>query len=189
MTRTNLYVHVNTVDKKVFSHPTEVPENWSNIHGFSNLTDTEISDLTPYNRPNEAWLKFDSSFPVDDYTYDDDWLDGAKGTIKLAYKKQRQEAIKKGVSYNSIIFDADAETQTKMNIKKDSSATSFNWKYNNTFHTLSKSDITAVHKDLDDYIQKCYDKEATYVSQIEAATTKAGLNSFTLDGTWPTNAY
>ena len=95
MTRTNLYVHVNTVDKKVFSHPTEVPENWSNIHGFSNLTDTEISDLTPYNRPNEAWLKFDSSFPVDDYTYDDDWLDGAKGTIKLAYKSRDKKQLRK----------------------------------------------------------------------------------------------
>ena len=107
----------------------------------------------------------------------------------MVYKNQRQEAIKKGVSYNSIIFDADAETQTKMNIKKDSSATSFNWKYNNTFHTLSKSDITAVHNALDDYIQKCYDMEANYVSQIEAATDAAGLRTFTLDGTWPTNSY
>ena len=189
MTRTNLYVHVNIVDKKVLSHPTEVPEHWSNIHSFSSLTDTELSDLSDKHHPNEAWLKFDSSFATDDYTYDDDWLDGAKGTIKLAYKKQRQEAIKKGVSYNSIIFDADAETQTKMLIKKDSSATSFKWKYNNTFHTLSKSDITAVHNALDDYIQKCYDTEATYVSQIESATAASELRVFTLDGTWPTNAY
>ena len=189
MTRTNLYVHVNTVDKKVLSHPTEVPENWSNIHGFSNLTDTELSDLSDKHHPNEAWIKFDSSFATDDYTYDSGWLDGAKGTIKLVYKKQRQEAIKKGVSYNSIIFDADAETQTKMNIKKDSSATSFKWKYNNTYHTLTKSDITAVHDALDDYIQKCYDMEANYVSQIEAVTDAAGLRTFTLDGTWPTNSY
>ena len=189
MTRTNLYIHVNTTDKKALSHPTEVPENWSNIHGFSSLTDTELSDLSDKHHPNEAWIKFDSSFATDDYTYDSGWLDGAKGTIKLVYKNQRQEAIKKGVSYNSIIFDADAETQTKMNIKKDSSATSFNWKYNNTFHTLSKSDITAVHNALDDYIQKCYDMEATYVSQIEAVTTNAELRTFTLDGTWPTNSY
>jgi len=189
MTRTNLYVHVNTVDKKVLSHPTEVPEHWSNIHSFSSLTDTELSDLSDKHHPNEAWLKFDSSFAVDDYTYDDDWLDGAKGTIKLVYKNQRQEAIKKGVSYKSIIFDADEATQTKMLIKKDSSATSFKWKYNNTFHTLSKSDITAVHNALDDYIQKCYDKEATYVSQIESATAASELRVFTLDGTWPTNAY
>jgi len=189
MTRTNLYVHVNTVDKKVLSHPTEVPEHWSNIHSFSSLTDTELSDLSDKHHPNEAWLKFDSSFVTDDYTYDSGWLDGAKGTIKLVYKNQRQEAIKKGVSYNSIIFDADAETQTKMLIKKDSSATSFKWKYNNTFHTLSKSDITAVHNALDDYIQKCYDTEATYVSQIESATAASELRVFTLDGTWPTNAY
>ena len=189
MTRTNLYVHVNTVDKKVLSHPTEVPENWSNIYGLSGLTDTELSDLSDKHHPNEAWIKFDSSFATDDYTYDSGWLDGAKGTIKLVYKNQRQEAIKKGVSYNSIIFDADTETQTKVNIKKDSSATSFKWKYNNTFHTLSKSDITAVHDALDDYIQKCYDMEANYVSQIEAVTDAAGLRTFTLDGTGPTNSY
>ena len=189
MTRTNLYVHVNTTDKKVLSHPTEVPENWSNIYGFSGLTDTELSDLSDKHHPNEAWLKFDSSFATDDYTYDSGWLDGAKGTIKLVYKNQRKEAIKKGVSYNSIIFDADTETQTKVNIKKDSSATSFKWKYNNTYHTLTKSDITAVHDALDDYIQKCYDMEANYVSQIEAVTDAAGLRTFTLDGTWPTNSY
>ena len=189
MTRTNLYVHVNTVDKKVLSHPTEVPENWSNIYGLSGLTDTELSDLSDKHHPNEAWIKFDSSFATDDYTYDSGWLDGAKGTIKLVYKKQRQEAIKKGVSYNSIIFDADSDTQTNILIKKDSSATSFKWKYNNTFHTLSKSDITAVHNALDDYIQKCYDMEANYVSQIEAVTDAAGLRTFTLDGTWPTNSY
>jgi len=189
MTRTNLYVHVNTKDKTVLSHPAEVPEHWNNIHGFSTLTDTELSNLTPFNRTDEAWIKFDSSFTIDDYTYDSAWLEGSKDSMKLVYKKQRQEAIKKGVSYKSIIFDADEATQTKMLIKKDSSATSFNWKYNNTFHTLSKSDITAVHNALDDYIQKCYDKEATYVSQIEAVTDAAGLRTFTLDGTWPTNAY
>ena len=189
MTRTNLYVHVNTVDKKVLSHPTEVPEHWSNIHSFSSLSDTELSDLSDKHHPNEAWIKFDSSFPVDDYTFDAGWVDGAKGTVKLVYKNQRQEAIKKGVSYNSIIFDADESTQTKINIKKDSSATSFKWKYNNTFHTLSKSDITAVHNALDDYIQKCYDMEATFVTQIESVSAPSGFTTFTLDSTWPSNTY
>ena len=95
MTRTNLYVHVNIVDKKVLSHPTEVPEHWSNIHSFSSLTDTELSDLSDKHHPNEAWLKFDSSFATDDYTYDDDWLDGAKGTIKLAYKSRDKKQLRK----------------------------------------------------------------------------------------------
>ena len=78
---------------------------------FQWRTDTELSDLSDKHHPNEAWLKFDSSFATDDYTYDDDWLDGAKGTIKLAYKKQRQEAIKKGVSYNLSLIHISEPTR------------------------------------------------------------------------------
>jgi len=192
MTRTNFYVIVDRTTNKVLSHPVKLPENWQNIHGLSSLSDEKISDLEWAGHPGLGWIKFNSEFPFD-LEINEDWFEFAKNSIKYEYAGQRWEAEKKGIEYKNILIDTDDRTKTAILLKTQLAVASpgktFSWKYNNSTVEFTSSDIINIANALNDYIQKCFDKEAELIDLVNQSRTELDLSDFTLNVNWPSNNY
>ena len=192
MTRKNFYVLVDKNTNKVLNHPSKLPENWQNIHGMPSLSDDELSDLGWAGHENFGWIKFDSDFPFT-FEFGEYWLEFAKNSVKNEYADQRWEAENKGILYKSILINTDDRTKTAILLKSQIVALSpektFSWKYNNSTIEFTSTDIITIANALNDYTQKCFDLEASLISQIDAAVSPSDLTQFDLEIDWPSNLY
>jgi hypothetical protein len=189
MTRKNFYVLVDKQLKKVINHPIELPVNWNNIHNMPSLSDEELSDLEWAGQPNLGWIKFDEEFP-DTYGFADSWELFAKETIKGTYAKYRWEAESKGIEYKNVNIETNERTKMTLLIKKESLGDkTFLWKYNNTAIEFNLEDVTNILTYMNDYIQKCFDVEASLIQQLNLIKTPEDLKTFTLEIEWPSNVY
>lgn len=192
MTRKNFYALVDNKNNAILNHPSELPEDWTNIHGLHALSDEELSDLEWAGHPDLGWIKFDSDFPFS-YTAAESWLSFAKASIKDEYAKQRWDAESRGILYKGIEIGTDDRTKTAILLKKESIANSpektFSWKYNNSIIELTANDILNIAQALDDYIQKCFDVEAELIKEIDKAESPSDLAKFDLEIEWPSNDY
>lgn len=192
MTRENFYILIDPQSDLIINHPTELPENWNNIHGLTTLSDEEISDLNWAGRPNFGWVKFNSEFP-ENYVFGDNWMSFAKLSIKEVYSKKRWEAESKGILYKNIEIKTDDRTKTTIILKKDllqnTPSQTFNWKSGDVITTFDVEDAIKISASIDDYIQQCFDVEATLIEQINLAETPSDLAEFNVNVTWPTNVY
>lgn len=192
MTRKNFYVLVDKNTNKVLNHPAKLPENWQNIHGMPSLSDDELSDLGWAGHENFGWIKFDSDFPFT-FEFGEYWLEFAKNSVKNEYADQRWEAENKGILYKSILINTDDRTKTAILLKSQIVALSpektFSWKYNNSTIEFTSTDIITIANALNDYTQKCFDLEASLISQIDAAVSPSDLTQFDLEIDWPSNLY
>lgn len=192
MKRKNFYILIDTKSNLVMSHPTELPEDWSNIHGLSSLSDEELSDLEWVGRPNTGWVKFDSEFPFS-YTFADSWISFAKESIKKVYANQRWEAENKGILYKEIEIGTDDRTKTSILLKKElmakTSKETFSWKYNGSIVKFNVTDVINISNALNDYVQKCFEVEAELIEEIDKIDSIEDLAKFELEIEWPSNNY
>jgi hypothetical protein len=192
MTRQNFYILVDKSINAVISHPVELPEDWNNIHGLSSLTDTELSDLNWSGNLNFGWIKFNSEFPSA-YFFADGWEMSAKESMKEAYSNLRWQAETKGIVYNGIEIGTDDRTKTTILLKKEmmskTSAETFSWKYNGSIIEFDSEDVTKILDAINDYVQKCFEVEASLIKQLDAVGTVSDLTKFDFDIEWPSNLY
>lgn len=192
MTRKNFYVLVDKTTDTVLSHPSELPENWNNIHGLDSYTDEQLSDLEWAGHSNYAWIKFNSRFPAK-YTFAEDWQVFAKEIIKEIYAKLRWKAESKGIEYNGIEIGTDDRTKTTILLKKQSLSetptATFSWKYNGAIYQFTLEDVTKISNAIDNYVQQCFEIEAELIGKLDLVTKPRDLIKFNLDIQWPSNTY
>lgn len=192
MTRTNFYVLVDKSAKAVLNHPIDLPENWGNISCLPALSDEELEDLEWAGQPNLAWIKFDSEFP-EDYIFAESWESFAKETVKSFYANQRWDAETKGIVYKGVDIGTDDRTKTAFLVKREvlgkSSTETFSWKHNNSIAEFDAKDVTAILKAIDDYVQKCFEVEASLIAELDNVKTPSDLKKFILQVDWPSNIY
>lgn len=189
MSRKNFYVLVDKQLNKVISHPIELPIDWSNIHNMTSLKDEELSDLGWSGQSNLGWIKFDEEFP-DTYEYAESWELFAKETIKGTYAKYRWEAESKGIKYKNVIIENNERTKMTLLIKKESlKDKTFLWKYNNSVVEFNLADVINILTYMDDYVQKCFNIEASLIEQLDLVKTPKDLKKFNMEIQWPSNVY
>jgi hypothetical protein len=192
MTRQNFYVLVDKNTNTVLNHPSELPENWNNIHGTSSLTDKELEDLTWTGHSNFGWIKFDSEFPTT-YTFANGWELFAKECIKESYSNLRWKVEMKGILYNGIEIGTDDRTRTAILLKKElmsrTSKETFSWKYNGSIVEFDNEDINKILNAINDYVQECFEIEASLIKQLDEVKTPLDLRKFDLNIEWPSNVY
>lgn len=189
MTRKNFYVLVDKKNNKVLNHPSELPENWNNIHCMPALNDEELSDLEWAGHSDLGWIKFDEEFP-DTYEYAESWESFAKESIKETYSKYRWEAESKGIVYKNVNIETNERTKMALLIKKDSLGDkTFFWKHKNSVTEFNLEDVVNILTHIDDYVQKCFDIEASLIQELDAATKPEDLKKFTTEIEWPSNTY
>jgi len=192
MTRKNFYVLVDKNLNSVISHASELPENWNNIHGLPSLTDEELSDLEWAGHSTLGWIKFDSEFPTT-YSFADNWESFAKESLKQSYSNLRWKAETKGIVYNGIEIGSDDRTRTAILLKKMStprtSKETFSWKYNGSIIEFDIKDITKISNAIDEYVQECFEVEASLIKELDLVETPLDLTKFNLDIEWPSNVF
>lgn len=192
MTRTNFYVLVDKSTETVLNHPAELPENWNNIHGLPSLNDEELADLGWAGHENLGWIKFDLEFP-NHYNFADEWTSFAKESIKDFYAKLRWEAETKGIIYKSVEIGTDDRTKTTILLKKElmakTSKQTFSWKHKGSIVEFNVKDIIEISNAINDYIQECFEIEASLIQQLDAATNPLDLARYNLEIEWPSNVY
>lgn len=192
MTRTNFYVLVDKNTDSVINHPTELPEDWNTIHGLRAFTDEQLSNLEWAGHSNLGWIKFDSSFPTT-YTFAENWQVFAKETLKEKYSELRWEAETKGIVYNGIQIGTDDRTKTTILLKKElistSSEETFSWKYNGLIVQLDINDIIKISNAINNYVQECFEIEASLIKKLDLVKNPSDLTKFDLEILWPSNIY
>lgn len=192
MTRTNFYVLIDKSSEYVLNHPAELPENWNNIHGLPSLSDEELADLGWAGHENLGWVKFDSELPGH-YNFAHDWASFAKQSIKNSYARLRWEAETKGIVYKSVEIGTDDRTKTTILLKKElmakTSKETFSWKYNGSIVEFDVKDIISISNAINDYIQECFEVEASLIKELDAAVNPLDLTKFNLEIEWPSNVY
>ena len=192
MIRKNFYVLVNTTTNNVLSHPSELPENWNTIHGLRAFTDEQLSDLEWAGHSNLGWIKFNSDFPTI-YTFAENWQVFAKETLKEKYSELRWKAEIKGIVYNGIQIGTDDRTKTTILLKKElistSSKETFSWKYNGLIVELDINDIIKISNAINNYVQECFEIEASLIKELDLVNNPLDLMKFNLDIEWPSNIY
>ena len=192
MIRKNFYVLVNTTTNNVLSHPSELPENWNTIHGLRAFTDEQLSNLEWAGHSNLGWIKFNSDFPTI-YTFAENWQVFAKETLKEKYSELRWKKETEGIVYNGIEIETDDRTKTTILLKKElistSSKETFSWKHNGEIFQLNSDDIIKISNAINDYIQKCFEIEASLIQNLNLVETPLDLVKFNLDIEWPSNIY
>ena len=192
MTRTNFYVLVDKNTNKVLNHPTELPEKWNTIHGLRAFTDEQLSNLEWAGHSNLGWIKFDSGFPTT-YTFTENWQVFAKETLKEKYSELRWEAEIKGIVYNGIQIGTDDRTKTTILLKKElistSSKETFSWKYNGLIVELDINDIIKISNVINNYVQECFEIEASLIKELDLVKNPLDLTKFDLEILWPSNIY
>jgi len=190
MTRKNFYVLVDKSLNAVISHASKLPENWNNIHGLSSLTDEELSDLEWAGHLNLGWIKFDSKFPTT-YSFADGWETFAKESLKQAYSNLRWEAETKGIVYNGIQIETNERTRTAILLKKisipETSKETFSWNYKGSIIQFDINDITKISNAINNYIQECFEVEASLIKKLDAVKNPLDLTKFDLNIEWPSN--
>lgn len=190
MTRTNFYVLVDRITNTVLSHPSELPENWSNIYGLDSYTDEQLSNLEWAGHSQYAWIKFDIHFPVE-YIFAEDWQVFAKETVKEKYAEMRWKKEKKGIVYKGIELETDDRTKTAILLKKQSitEGSTFSWKNNGKIFKLTTEDVINIANAIDDYVQQCFEIEAELITKLDLVEKPLDLAEFDLNIEWPSNVY
>ena len=192
MIKKDLYVLVDHNINNVINHPTELPENWNNIHGLHSLSDIELSDLEWAGHSNLGWVKFNSEFPST-YAFSDNWESFARLSIKEIYSNQRWKAELKGILYNNILIKTDERTKITLLLKKDlmsrTSTETFSWKNEGEIIKFDIQDVINISNSIDDYVQKCFDIEALLIQELNLTQNPLDFTKFNLDIQWPSNIY
>jgi hypothetical protein len=113
----------------------------------------------------------------------------------LEVKGRREKNAQKPVTYNGFKFDADIQSQQKIQgaiqlakqyNAKNSDTWSTDWKLaDNSFTEVNKSDLESIFGLIGDQVQKSYSQESTFLQKIESAKTINELNKIDLTSGWP----
>lgn len=192
MIRKNFYVLVNTTTNNVLSHPSELPENWNTIHGLRAFTDEQLSDLEWAGHSDLGWIKFDSNFPTT-YTFAENWQVFAKETLKEKYSELRWKKETEGIVYNGIEIETDDRTKTTILLKREllstTSKTTFSWKNKGSIFQFDVDDIIKISNAINNYVQECFEIEASLIKQLDLVKNPLDLTKFDLEIQWPSNIY
>jgi hypothetical protein len=94
-----------------------------------------------------------------------------------------------GTTIGGVPIATDRDTQSKLVairiLAKEDNAYTVRWKTSAGFVTLDAATIIAVADGVRAFVQAAFDREATLIDAIEAATTLAELDAIDLTAGWP----
>ena len=70
-----------------------------------------------------------------------------------------------------------------------SSEETFSWKYNGLIVQLHINDIIKISNAINNYVQECFEIEASLIKELDLVKNPLDLTKFDLEILWPSNIY
>lgn len=172
------------------------PTSYNSINPIilsENISIIPVEEIVPiYNIITEElsgpFYSIEEALVTATYSVVDRPLDAIKNTLKSIIKENRYKV--ENTSINIVVSGAEVSVSTDRNDNRDLWSRVFNmmadnetrnFKFNEVWLNLSKSDVGAIAIAIDTHIQAAFDWEAGVVQQIDTATTKADLEAINVE--------
>lgn len=119
----------------------------------------------------------------------EDAFEAHANEMKRRVADRRWRVETSGIVVDGAVIATDRDTQAKLTaariVAKEDPTYTVQWKLPGGFATLTAAQVIAMADAVRAHVQAAFDREATLVADIEAATTHEALAAIAIHGGWP----
>lgn len=166
----NFYVLVDIEKKIITNNIQNLPENWANISGLTNLDEEKLKDLSWAGHKSLGWINIKSPL-IKNFSHSPENFELNKNQLKTLISNKRKEKQLIPIEYKGARIKLDIKTRVSLLSLKISNKSEVNFKCINGYYTFNQSEIDEICDIIENQIQKYFDIEKNIYDQIDKCST------------------